>query len=551
MDERKEVLIVCLILLLIGVAGFFITLLLYIDFNFNKSELYIKDNIINEKLNYHTNKAYHTLYRTFSSTMIVDKALFQDSFISKDGYVEIFSVDCSEGKPYAKDIFYCYSFPGRVIETSCPYTEPNEYGCTFGNTYGFREGQDYRLESTYTVNPRSLFKINNNYYIKFVAYSKGNHKLLIKGSSLIISEEAVSQNYYFPKQDVIIYLPYTPENLADYKILEREDFEFDSPHIFSSLFFFFIPVVFFYVLWFFTGRELVVTDFPPEMSFYPRERKGWEVAAFFNPPFSVADNNFFAAAMLDFYRRKIISTKMIDKDVYIKINKTEDLDAVEEKLIEMLMLVKENCSEKHRDGEYFNLKKAMSSFSLIWTRHILTKLAKELQKEIKKEGKDYLSRTGLIVTTVLFIILAFSGQIFFLLSPVYFTFIIVSFLIIFLTGRSSSIFIKFKGEYYKEYEHWQAFKNFLKKSSLKLHGHKGVVMWEQYLVYASALGVAKKVLKELKAERLITEEQYHLYMGTHTMAHSFAASSGAGGHGGVGGGGVGGGGVGGGGGGGR
>ena len=73
-------------------------------------------------------------------------------------------------------------------------------------------------------------------------------------------------------------------------------------------------------------------------------------------------------------------------------------------------------------------------------------------------------------------------------------------------------------------------------------------MWEQHLVYAAALGVAKKVLKELKKKHVISESQYNMSHGTFIMSTSFATSSGVGA---AGGGGVGGGGVGGGGGGGR
>lgn len=46
---------------------------------------------------------------------------------------------------------------------------------------------------------------------------------------------------------------------------------------------------------------------------------------------------------------------------------------------------------------------------------------------------------------------------------------------------------------------WKAFKNFLLDfSKLDEKDHKAIVIWEHYLVYATGLGVAKQVLKELK-----------------------------------------------------
>ena len=81
---------------------------------------------------------------------------------------------------------------------------------------------------------------------------------------------------------------------------------------------------------------------------------------------------------------------------------------------------------------------------------------------------------------------------------------------------------------------------------------KAVVLWEQYLVYASALGVAKKVLNRLKQMRIIDQKQYNSYIGIGSVSHSFtSAMVPSGGTGGGGGGGGMGGGVGGGGGGGR
>jgi len=37
---------------------------------------------------------------------------------------------------------------------------------------------------------------------------------------------------------------------------------------------------------------------------------------------------------------------------------------------------------------------------------------------------------------------------------------------------------------------------------MKEHGHRGVVLWEKYLIYATALGVAKRVLEELEKRRI-------------------------------------------------
>ncbi|MBQ8042731.1 MAG: DUF2207 domain-containing protein [Clostridia bacterium] len=46
---------------------------------------------------------------------------------------------------------------------------------------------------------------------------------------------------------------------------------------------------------------------------------------------------------------------------------------------------------------------------------------------------------------------------------------------------------------------WKAFKNFLEDfSKLDEHDYKSIAIWEHYLVYATALGISKKVIKQLK-----------------------------------------------------
>ena len=118
--------------------------------------------------------------------------------------------------------------------------------------------------------------------------------------------------------------------------------------------------------------------------------------------------------------------------------------------------------------------------------------------------------------------------------------------------HNSAILIKFKKEYYSEYLEWQAFKNYLKSfPSMKNSPPEAVRLWEIYLVYASALGVAKEVLKAFKEWNLISERDFTNYTNSIYVSGAIATSSGSSGSKGGGFGGAGGGGVGGGGGGGR
>lgn len=273
---------------------------------------------------------------------------------------------------------------------------------------------------------------------------------------------------------------------------------------------------------------------------------------FFNPPFALIDKNFYSSILLDFYRRKIIDLKLkkgfFKDELLIKINNyTQNLDKIEFEYLKILKKIKENADKKYFEGDYFNINKASKQYDL---RFELISMNQDLKDSTEKESKKYYEKKsigfyilfmlGLIIITFLLFFL----KLFFIGLIVY---SIISMVIIGILTMSDSLLLKYKGDFYREYIEWQSFRRWLKGSpSMKEHGHKGVVLWEEYLVYATSLGVSKQVLKELKQENLIDEKQYKTYTGINAAVISFSSSSGGGssggGFGGAGGGGVGGGG---------
>jgi len=220
----------------------------------------------------------------------------------------------------------------------------------------------------------------------------------------------------------------------------------------------------------------------------------------------------------------------------------------------MLKSIEDNCSDDYRDGEYFNLKKASGSVKVMFYSDLKSQ-AQAVQKKIKKEGKKYLSNTA-VYSISIFAFLAYMVfiasievgiDILFLTLLYFFSSVILQ-----VVNYNTSILMRFKGEYYEEYLQWQGFKgHFPKYSTLKTMGHKGTILWGPHMVYAAALGVAKKALKEMESHGMISKKDYVIFASMNNVGSSVAGSSGVSGSGGVGGGGVGGGGVGGGGGGGR
>lgn len=560
MKERTLAIIITVILLIIGliigsISGLFASAIYsslsggsqssaYTDFNFYRSDLDINGTNIKETLYFLTDKEYHTLFRDFESIITT-----KDNTDIKNS-IAIVSVDCTSGTPYFRINTNCYEKPDFTTPKSCKeYTENNEIGCTFGNVYGFNNNQEYKITSEQILNPENLFKINGAYYIKYIAYGRNNHVDLLKNQNLFITGDYISIDSYKSSEYVIIYIPHTGST-NNYNILEKPDFEYDlsvkknPPSMLLIILIFIVilflhllPAILFYCSYHFFGKELIDEDMVPEQrSDYPNKRKPWEVAAFFNPPFGQINQNFFSAMLLDFYRRKIVDLKLtkgfFKDELLIKINKNlkDSLDKVEQEFMNILLHIEENAKESNKQEDYFNINKASKQYiSQIGLRvHYI-----EFKEILDKETKKYIERTGIIFFILTMIPMIILSIIFFQMGLMFLS--IISLVIISIISVRSSLLLKFKGDFYKEYLEWQAFKKWLKGSpSMKEHGHRGVVLWEEYLVYATALGVSKQVLKELKQEGLINDKQFNTYTGIHTATMSFAASgAGAGsGHGG-------------------
>ncbi len=547
MKESTAVAIIVSILLLVGGIAYYIQPDIS-PFNFYKSELTINGNQIQEKLSYITDKPYHTLFRNFQSYVAPPGQNISNS-------ISIEQVICSEGTSYYRTISKCYSSAGAAA-TCMAYTENNEYGCSFGDTYGFLKSANYWMSADYTLNPENLFKIKNNYYIKFIAYNENNHKKLVVGDNFIIQGSAITNKRYYPDEQVIIYIPYTGDT-SKFNVISQNSFEFDSKlfvHILLLLGFLF-PGASFLIVWLFFGKEKSSGDITERISTYPNKRKASEVAVFFNFPLGSSNPNLVPTLLTDFYNRKIIDTKIKDKKLYVKINKynADSLNRIEGNFIHIL-----NFFEQHseKEGEYF----LMDYSKIKWEDKIkLGKIYTLSSSSLNKQKKEYISAKGVVIWLILGAIACFISFLAISIAPLLGVFTFFSLVSVSVISYSSSILIKFKKDYYLEYRQWQSFKKFLKESpSMKLHGHKGTIIWGEFLVYATALGVASKVLKEMKNQKIITEQQYNTYfvisspsvLSSYTGGFGGGGASGGGGFGG-GFGGAGGGGVGGGGGGGR
>ncbi len=510
------ILIITILFIALGLVSIFVLDLN--KFNFHSSKIIINGDQIYEELSFKPDKPYHTLFRTFSTRVfwnIPEYSDYSDSVIFNN-------LECSLGEPYLRTGFgVCYLY-GE--EFSCkPYTENNEYGCSFGNELGYLKGTEYKISANYQLKPENLFKINGMYYIKFIIYSPKNHVKLTP-KNFVIEGEAIKKEVYFPSENVIVYIPYYGD-VSGFKIIEQKRFKFDSLLVFFIILFAILPGILFLILWFIFGKENSYESIPKELSAFPNKRKYWEVAAYFNPPFFKIDKNFFSSVLLKFYNKKIIDIKEKEGETYIKLNKFVG-DKIEKQVYDLLEFAKLNLrpdkDSKFIDGEYFNFKGFTRSYYYV---NFIAKnsLAKTnlLKKDIDKVGKNYLNniyQRGAVIMICFFALFIGMVSVSHLLnSPesIYFVYVLGLFTGIMLSF--SPLYSKFKGEYYIEYQKWKAFKRYLNNSfSIKTAKHKTLIIWNEYLIYATALGVSKRVIKELKANNLITNEQEKVCIGITT-----------------------------------
>ncbi len=101
----------------------------------------------------------------------------------------------------------------------------------------------------------------------------------------------------------------------------------------------------------------------------------------------------------------------------------------------------------------------------------------------------------------------------------------------------SQLFGRWRKDYYREKLQWEAFKNMLKDlAMIQKYAPQDLVIWKEWLVYATALGIGKKVVEAMEKLRIpvpssgyfiyVWPRYYHTVMGTVSPKGGGAAGSG-------------------------
>ncbi|WP_407378334.1 DUF2207 domain-containing protein [Methanobrevibacter sp.] len=157
-----------------------------------------------------------------------------------------------------------------------------------------------------------------------------------------------------------------------------------------------------------------------------------------------------------------------------------------------------------------------------------THIGDDRLKEYFNNNGDVLSKCftvgGIVIAVILFLISLFSKHPAASLATIAAVFLgVISFALIFLP---EDIFGQWtpKGRLY--YLKWKNFKKFLSDNSLiKEHPPESIVIWNKYLVYGTALGVADKVYESMKLNEPRVHDDDYYYGSDLYMFHSYAGLS--------------------------
>lgn len=208
---------------------------------------------------------------------------------------------------------------------------------------------------------------------------------------------------------------------------------------------------------------------------------------------SINDNEILAT-IVDLVRRKVLTLENSDKNsIIILTGSTENLSAQEKAIVDIYI-------NDFGDGKSLDLK-SFGFFQKV-PMSVARKFEKwraMVQSEMDRKNLTYqgLGCLGVIFFAFFPMIFTFAGLVLGMITGnKMFLLIVVMGIILFVSGAKARYPRK---ELAEAKDKWQAFKNFLSDySQLEEAKITSVHLWEQYFVYAVALGVSEKVVKAYK-----------------------------------------------------
>lgn len=457
----------------------------------------------------------NVVYRSFAETVCKDGCDFMIDDVTCQLGTPYYAID--SGKPLNPNT-------GNTVSVSKTYKiQKNEAGCYSNSGYG---GKNEVLTLTYHI-PLNHVKLNKYNHILFSEAHLAVNKLEITGLS------GSSTYSYFPQNKRLTINVQTGEVTST-----------GTPFFLLLLIVFAVATIPYWI-WKVFGKE---KDFvvPQYMHTLPNKNmEAWKVDVFINGTNQLSKNGM-ASLLMELYAANALEVKetkkFMGKHYLFYIKKNYGQTKISAKAKAFVSKLEQYKTEETADTFVCKMPSSTDrSFSLFMQDFFQKGNVQEFVQSI-------LDLKGLYIVggiSVVLGIVVYAGAQFFGGAAGFFIFGVVV-LIFLLTMMPKTVFARFKGDYYKQYLEWHAFSNMLKDyAQVKKYLKEDYVIWKEWLIYATALGVADNVMKSLKELRVLNDAQYNHMSHMHSqmlLVSAIAFSSGhprgnSGGTGGIGGGG--------------
>jgi len=515
--------------------------------------------VLEESYEYAVRGNYTMLYRLWDAPL-----LYRQNF--SQPYVKALDINCSY-IPYVKDYY------GKVYAPSHEYeiwerAFFNEAGCY--NPAGYEPG-NYRVEYRYVLYPpvhydASTYHINIKLASRHIPYQ--DFTIIIDNSS-----GTIGKIYPHPPMDVkkegdkYILHGSSPRNaLLEVEMLlnapppgflermngvaemvKEENEAYYMKYAVASAFSammryltFLFPLIIFGI-YYVHGREKRYVV-PRYLSTVPKRRKPWEVNLLFKGDATTFDMHGFYATLLDMEMRGILEMRVDGKDVEIRVKEEQEgMDFYERNVF--------NFIKKYSfDGVFSTAELKRYIKSMRGRSYELSKIQRDFERIRRvRDGSRFVVNGRYIILKffALSLLIFLSSLAAFLLrgsaypvlldATVYSLIFSIQFAA--MLPAPSTLFGRWKRDYYKEKMEWDSFKRFLlDMAHLEKYTDEDISIWKEWLVYAVALGVGKKVANRFRKLNINVPEAdmlpyiYIAFASTNnTLASTTSSSSGGGG----------------------
>lgn len=234
-------------------------------------------------------------------------------------------------------------------------------------------------------------------------------------------------------------------------------------------------------------------------------------------------SKILSATILDLTLKGYLKAEQIDKKINIEVLEKDrtSLAEDEKQVLELIEKVRKSKSTGQMENTVITVKdlekyieKHPSSFENV--KNKLEKIAKDkaqekgkFDKKVYKQSEKYVAKSigysfipisvaFAMIGTIAYIVGYVDSMIKYILISGIFT-IVISIINIIMCSILASRFNGFTQKGVNEKEQWKAFKKYMEDFSLLDEKEvPQLVIWEKYLVYATAFGIAEKVIKQLK-----------------------------------------------------